>query len=222
MATPRWKIGWAAALQELGKSTVPSCSLGWACPAPAVDNESPSTSPAIDAYRFIVSSMPPASPQAYRTGTTLATSAIRREPGTNEVLVEAEELRETHLLHDREAGAIDPADTAIAIPDEEVPGAAPALRCRFDQRAKSARLDRLAQRHRVVDRTARFQERDGLPHDPLGRHEANAVRLQPAKYGARPPVILIAPVAQRHPASGVDEDCAECAHLRRRDRRGAP
>src|SRR5436190_959626 len=128
MATPRWKIGWAAALQELGKSTVPSCSLGWACPAPAVANESESTSPAIEVYRFIVSSMPASFPTAYRSGNMSATSAIRREPGPNEVLVESEELRETHLLHDREAGAIDPAHAAIAIPDEEVPGAAPALR----------------------------------------------------------------------------------------------
>jgi len=83
-------------------------------------------------------------------------------------------------------------------------------------------VDSLPQRQRMVDGAPRLQPGHGLRLDPLRRHEAESVGSEPPQQGPSARVVLIAAVAQRDPGAFVDEYCAEGAHRRRRDRRGAP
>ena len=81
---------------------------------------------------------------------------------------------------------------------------------------------RISQRERGVNRTACFQQGDGLSQHPLGRHQPEALVLQSLSQLVRTSVVLIAPIAQGDPGSRVDEHGAERAHRRRFERRGAP
>jgi hypothetical protein len=90
-------------------------------------------------------------------------SGIGRESGADEVIVESEELTETELLHDRETRTVHPADPAVPIPSEEMPGmeagCAP---------ARGADLDRSATRPRPRGRRGPRGERSSAPSRPTG------------------------------------------------------
>ena len=113
-------------------------------------------------------------------------------------------------------------DPAIPIANEELPRTAAAFGRRFDQMAESAAENRFTERKGLVDRAARLQEGHGLPQHPVRRHESEALALQSLRQLACALVILIAPVTQRDPGPGIDEDGAKRGHRRRRERLGAP
>src|SRR5437762_13000468 len=151
-----------------------------------------------------------------------ARSAVGDESSADEVFVESEEAVEAEFLHDGETGTVDPSDPPLTIADTEVPRVAATLGRGFDHVAESSALNRLTQREGIVDGAARLEECYGFRHDPLRRHETQAISPQSPHQSPRPRVVLVTPVAQRDPGAGVDEDCPKGAHRRRRDRRGAP
>jgi hypothetical protein len=89
-------------------------------------------------------------------GTLRELSAIGHESGAREVVIEPEVSGEPELLHNAKTGAAHPADSAVAMADEEIPGAASAFGRGFDQVAQPTRLDRFAEGERVVDAPPRL------------------------------------------------------------------
>src|SRR5438552_3049266 len=158
-----------------------------------------------------------------RAGTARArgASAVGHEPGLSEVVVEPEVAPKRELLHDGEARAIDVADRAGAIAAEELPRLPPPIRRAFDEEPELPRLHRLAEGDRMVDSAPCLQQRDGLGENPFRRDQAQPVGVQPFQQRPRGGVTGVAPVAERDPCPGVDEDRPR-GHRLRLDRRGAP
>jgi hypothetical protein len=113
-------------------------------------------------------------------------SAVSSEAGADEVMVEAKESPESKFLHDREADAVNPADAAVLVADEQLPCAGAPLDRRFHKVTKPSTLDRLTKRERLVDRAARLQQGDRLSQNRLGCHESKALVLESLRQLLRP------------------------------------
>ena len=119
---------------------------------------------------------------------------VRDEPGTDEVVVEAEKVAQPQLVHDGETRTVDPAHAEAAIAQEELPGTASSFGRGLDEMTEPTTLDGVTERHRLIHGPARLEQRDGLRQNPLGGHEAQSLGLESPHEGASSLVMLITAV----------------------------